>query len=232
MVAGAPAVSERNSLSTNEHQSRRALLRAAAGAFSLAISGLFLPATLEQAEARDGVLDGKRGGRRGKNRRGRNKAKRRDRRKARQRNTNKGLQGSGQILDVLLYVHNRRNTSVTLRAWRMIDSEIIAWEPATETITLPAKPASGPDPFHDFVFDVTHLAVAIGTGHVIEVGNPWIGYPWAFLATGGWNQDGWQQGTQLFRQGFTEWESATIGSFTVQRLSDSATHKRFQLNLV
>ena len=221
-------------MSTNEQQSRRALLRAAAGAFSLAASGLFLPATLEQAEARDGVLDGKRGGRRGKNQRERNKSKRRDRRKARQRNTNKGKgpQGSGQILDVLLYVHNRRSTSVSLRAWRMIDSEIIAWEPASETITLPAKPASGPEPFHDFVFDVAHLAVVIGADHVIEVGNPFIGYPWAFLATGGWGQDGWQKGQQLFRQGFAEGESATVGAFNVQRLNDSATHKRFQLNLV
>jgi hypothetical protein len=133
---------------------------------------------------------------------------------------------------VLLYVHNRRSTSVSLRAWKMIDSEIIAWEPATETITLPAKPASGPEPFHDFIFDVAHLAVAIDAGHVIEVGNPWIGYPWAFLATGGWGQDGWQQGTQLFRQGFAEGESATVAGLNVQRLNDTATHKRFQLNLV
>lgn len=218
-------------MSINDQQSRRALLGAAVGAFSLAASGLFLPASLADVAAKDGVLDGKRGGRRRQNRRGRDKAKRRDRRQARKHSS--GPQGPGQILDVLLYVHNRRGTSVSLRAWRMIDSEIIAWEPATETITLPAKPASGPDPFHDFVFDVTHLAVAIDAGHVIEVGNPWIGYPWAFLATGGWGQDGWNQnGQQVLRQGFTEGESATVGSFHVQRLSDSATHKRFQLNLV
>ena len=218
-------------MSINDQQSRRALLRAAVSAFGLAASGLFLPASLADVAAKDGVLDGKRGGRRRQNRRGRDKAKRRDRRQARKHS--RGPQGPGQILDVLLYVHNRRSTSVSLRAWRMIDSEIIAWEPATETITLPAKPASGPEPFHDFVFDVTHLAVAIDAGHVIEVGNPFIGFPWAFLATGGWDQDGWDQnGQQLLRQGFAEGESASVAGFNVQRLNDSATHKRFQLNLV
>lgn len=217
-------------MSTNEQQSRRALLRAAASACSLAAGGLFLSAAVAEVEARDGVLDGEHDGHRRQNRRGRDKAKQRDRRKARKRN--QGPQGAGQILDVLLYVHNRRGTSVTLRAWRMIDSEIIAWKPATETITLPARPATGPEPFHDFIFDVTHLAVTIDAGHVIEVGNPWLGYPWAFLATGSWGQDGWQKGTQLLRQGFTEGESATVGGFSIQRLNDTATHKRFQLNLV
>jgi hypothetical protein len=197
----------------------------------VAASGLFLPASLGDVAAQDGVLDGKRGGRRRKNQRGRDKAKRRDRRKARKRT--RGQKGSGQILSVLLYVHNRRSTSVSLRAWRMLDSEIIGWEPATETIILPAKPASGPEPFHDFVFDVTHLAVTIDAGHVIEVGNPWLGYPWAWLATGGWGQDGWDEhGQQVFRQGFTEGESASVGGFNVQRLDDSATHKRLQLDLL
>ncbi len=221
-------------MSINDPQSRRALLRAAAGAFSLAASGLFLPASLEDVAAKDGVLRGKRGGHRRKNRRGRDKAKRRQRRKARKRDKGgQGPKGPGQILDVLLYVHNLRGASVSLRAWRMIDSEMIAWEPATDTITLPAKPASGPEPFHDFVFDVTHLAVTIDAGHVIEVGNPWLGYPWAFLATGTWGQDGWNQdGQQLLRQGFTEWETKSVPGFFVQRLSDSATHKRFLLNLV
>ena len=221
-------------MSTNEQRSRRALLRAAAGAFSLAASGLFLPTSPHEAEARDGVLGGKRGGRKRKNQRDRNKAKRRQRRRSRRREKDKKAPtGPGQILDVLLYVHNLRGANVSLRAWRMIDSEMIAWEPASEIITLPAKPGSGPEPFHDFVFDVTHLAVSIDAGHVIEVGNPWLGFPWAFLATGTWGQQGWNQdGQQIFRQGFAEWESKSVPGFVLQRLSDSATHKRFLLNLV
>lgn len=221
-------------MDSNEQQSRRAVLRAATAAFGLAASGLLLTGAREDVAGADGVMDGKRGGRRRKNRGGRDKdkrQKRQQRRKARKRD--KAPQGPGQILDVLLYVHNLRGTSVSLRAWRMIDREMIAWEPATDTITLPARPASGPEPFHDFVFDVTHLAVSIDAGHVIEVSNPWLGFPWAFLATGTWGQDGWNQdGQQVLRQGFAEGESKSVPGFVVQRLSDSATHKRFLLNLV
>ncbi|MCA9880169.1 MAG: hypothetical protein KC442_20385 [Thermomicrobiales bacterium] len=221
-------------MSDQTNQTRRDLLRAAAGVFSLAASGLFLPATREDAAAKSGALGGKHGGRHGPNRRGRNKAKRRRRQDRRQaRDGRKPPKGSGTILDVLVYVHNRRSTGVTLRGWRMIDSEVIAWTPATDTITLPAKPASGPEPFHDFVFDVTHFAVAIGTSHIVEVGNRWIGYPWAVVGTGGWSQKGWDpKGQTLLDQGFLEGETATAPGFIVQRLNDSATHKRFLVNLV
>lgn len=59
--------------------SRRNLVRAATGGFVLAASGLLLPATVGEAEAREGALDGQLGGRRGPNQRGRGQRKRRDR---------------------------------------------------------------------------------------------------------------------------------------------------------
>lgn len=52
---------------------RRSLLRAAAGGLVLAASGLSLPDQLAETEAREGALDGAKGGRRGKNRRGRHR---------------------------------------------------------------------------------------------------------------------------------------------------------------
>ena len=58
-------------------RSRRALLGGAAGGFALAASGLFLPARLEEARAREGAYDGVLGGRHGKNRRGRDQRQRR-----------------------------------------------------------------------------------------------------------------------------------------------------------
>lgn len=51
--------------------SRRRVVQAAAGAFTLAAGGLYLPTILEDAEARTGVNDGELGGRRERNRRGR-----------------------------------------------------------------------------------------------------------------------------------------------------------------
>lgn len=51
---------------------RRSLLRAAAGSFALAASGLFLPEWGEEADAR-GALDGGKGGRRGKDHKGRHR---------------------------------------------------------------------------------------------------------------------------------------------------------------
>lgn len=53
--------------------SRRLLLGGAASGLVLAASGLVLPAWLEETEAREGALDGAKGGRRGNDRRGRHR---------------------------------------------------------------------------------------------------------------------------------------------------------------
>lgn len=68
----------------------RRLLLAGAGGLMLAASALILPDWLEEAEAREGALDGARGGRRGKDHRGRNRRKRRTHgdKKDRDKNTN------------------------------------------------------------------------------------------------------------------------------------------------
>lgn len=83
--------------------SRRALLGGAAGGFALAASGLFLPATGEDAAARTGKHGGALGGRRGKNQRGRHRRRTHgDKKKDAQRNE---ARGSKAIF---------RNTALTL----------------------------------------------------------------------------------------------------------------------
>ncbi len=52
---------------------RRQLLSAATGGFALASSGLFLPAVLQDAQAREGAQGGENGGRRGKDHKGRHR---------------------------------------------------------------------------------------------------------------------------------------------------------------
>ncbi len=219
-------------MSTNEQQSRRALLRVAAGAFSLAASGLFLPASLEDVNAGSGALDGKRGGRRGKNHRGKKNSARRNRRKARKHG--QARKGTASLLNVAVYVHNLRATDIAAREWLVTGiDEAIRWGPKTDWQTIAKKPASGPEHFIDYVADVRGLAVALNTKHTIEVGNPPIGYPWIAVRGGEWNTLGWDgTGPTLINTGLAEWESASAPGFNVQRLSDSATHKRFLVNLV
>jgi hypothetical protein len=219
-------------VSTNEQQSRRALLRAAAGAFSLAVSGLFLPVSLEDVDAKGGVLGGKRGGRRRKHRREKRNAAHRKRQKARK--NDKPRKGALGLLNVAVYVHNLRATDVAAREWQMIGiDEVIRWGPKTDWQTIEKKPASGPEHFIDYVADVRGLAIALNTKQTIEVGNPPIGFPWIAVRGGEWNSLGWDgNGPTLINTGLAEWESASAPGFTVQRLGDSATHKRFLVNLV
>lgn len=74
---------------------RRALLRAAASGFTLAASGLLLPAGVEDAAAREGALGGEKGGRRGRNQRGRHK--RRHNHRQRDRHSDKRNDAPGYI---------------------------------------------------------------------------------------------------------------------------------------
>ncbi len=78
---------------------RRELLRAAAGGFALAASGLFLPEGLEETAAREGALDGELGGRRGKDRRGLDARQRRNRGDKKDRKVKKGKKDEGQRPD-------------------------------------------------------------------------------------------------------------------------------------
>lgn len=224
-------------MSTNEQQSRRAVLRVAAGAFSLAASGLFLPADLGEVEAREGALGGKHGGRRGKNRRGRNRAKRRQRRRERKRA--KGLQGSQDPFDprpVSIYVTNARGTPVTLELWAPIDNIDYTWALVSDPITLPADFPAGSGPSHDFDFvvDAAHLMLNIGDSHFFEFKNPRLGFPWVCLRTGSWIGNHWSPGGghEVFRQGFAEWEYATIPGFIIQRMEDKDKRKRFLVKLI
>ncbi|MFT4038184.1 MAG: hypothetical protein QM692_08410 [Thermomicrobiales bacterium] len=214
-------------------QSRRAVLRLAAGAVTLLAGGLVL-ADAPAAEAETtGALGGKRGRYRSKQRRER-KQRREERRRSRNRDSKGAPKGKAQLLNVALFIHNQRAAAVSVRLWRMdAPNEIIYWKAATDWQPIAAKPATGPDHFIDYVEDSRRFAVAINDNHVIEVNNPSIGYPHATLGVGGWTTDGWSpQGQTLINMGFAEWETASAAGFTLQRLSDTATHKRFLLTLV
>lgn len=224
-------------MSEEKQQTRRAALRLAAGA-ALLLAGGVLPLALPDADAAaTGVMGGKRGRYRNKQRTQR-KRRRRDRQQSRDQDRGKKgkstAKGGAQLLNVALFIHNQRPAAVSVRLWRMdAPNEIIYWKAATDWQSIAAKPATGPDHFIDYVEDSRRFAVAINDNHVIEVNNPFLGYPHATLGAGGWTTDGWSpQGQTLIDRGFAEWESATAPGFTLQRLSDSATHKRFLLTLV
>ena len=210
--------------------SRRGLVGAAAGAFTLAASGLFLPEGVTEVAAREGTFGGQLGGRHGKNRRGRDEH--RDHRHERHRDRHRP--DGGDWLNVALYVHNLRQSAVAVRQWKTIGvDDIIRWGPVTGWLTIDGKPASGPEHFIDFVTNLKGFAVEINTGHVIEVANPLLGFPHLTVGVGGWSEHGWDpQGATLIDKGFTEWETAAAPGFAAQRLNDTDTHKQFLVDLV
>lgn len=214
----------------DELPNRRTLLRGAVAGFVLTAGGLYLPATDDEVAARDGAYGGQLGGRRGPDRRGR------DKRQRRRKNKQDGdaPRDGDRWRDVALFVHNYRAADVAVRQWKTIGvDEIIRWGPKTGWLTIAAKPAAGREHFIDFVENLKGFALAFDTGHVLEVGNPLLGFPYVILGVGGWSSIGWDpQGATLIEAKLSEWEVASASGFTVQRLGDTDTHKRFLVNLV
>lgn len=91
---------------------RRRVLGAAASSFALAASGLFLPRQLQQADAREGALDGEKGGRRGNDNKGRHKKRTHGDKKENNRNESRPPQGHGPFRTIALTVHQSRNAAV------------------------------------------------------------------------------------------------------------------------
>lgn len=79
---------------------RRHLIHSAAGGMVLAASGLFLPDWLEKTEAREGTLDGAKGGRRGNDHKGRHQKRTHGAKKDKRKDRN-GLRGT--ILDIIKF---------------------------------------------------------------------------------------------------------------------------------
>jgi hypothetical protein len=198
-------------------QSRRAILRAATGAFALAASGLMLPMAgeLPEASAATGVeSEGQ-----GKNRRKRQRRRRRN--------------AMARILDVALSIHNFRSEVIVIHAWTDTGKYPFPWVALGGPHALAAKPQSGPESSVEFVENVDSIGVGTGDHYVINVFNPAIGYPGVQIGTGDWGALGWEpQGETLLSTGLAEGETARISGFEAKRLNDTATHKQFQVNLV
>ena len=133
--------------------------------------------------------------------------------------------GSVGLLNVALSIHNLRGTVVSARVWIPIVHEIIEWRPK-EWTTIAGNRT-------DFREDERRFALELNTGHIIDVGNPILGFPRITIGTGGWSTNGWEpRGTTLIATGLAEGETARAPGFEVHRLTDTATHKRFLVYLV
>jgi hypothetical protein len=184
---------------------RRRLLETAAGGFALAASGLLLPVQLlEEAEARTKPL------RRVQDRTEQRHRKRHHRNRHHHRHR-----------------HHHGNTS---------DSD---------------RPPTGSIGLLNVALSIHNLRGTVVAGRVwiAQAGEIIYWTPkgdWRTIAgnrtdfkedtrrfTGGWNTNGWNpRGTTLIDTGLAEGETAKAPGFEVQRLTDTATHKRFLVYLV
>lgn len=86
---------------------RRTMLRTVVGGFALAASGLVLPNEEDLTEAREGALDGDRGGRRGKDHKGQHRRRSHGNRKDKGQRRNGGLKDHGPFRAAALTVTNQ-----------------------------------------------------------------------------------------------------------------------------
>ena len=231
-------------MSENTGTTRRRLLSAATGAFSLAASGLFLPEGLEEAEAREGALGGKLGGRHGHNRRGRNTRKRRKHGGKKDKGSDNRPPGASPIKFVAIRASGTPETNVRFY-FRTVD-----WRGRWSNLKL-GKFGQIPDYGSnlDYAPKMYSAAVYYYSDRLpypvlIEVRNPLLGYPWAEV-TWGCDIDGQGNvvgGSTYRRDGESEipmdgdtgihFETGLgnpkgNSSITVGRLNDSDAHKWF-----
>lgn len=95
--------------------SRRLLLGGAAGSLTLAASGLFLPAWLEETEAREGSSSGALGGRHGNNHKGRQR--RHNRKRRHRQNRNHKAPGKGPFRNVQFNIYNGQSSPQDVQVW-------------------------------------------------------------------------------------------------------------------
>lgn len=104
---------------------RRHLLHVAASGFALATSGLFLPDGQEEADAREGALDGASGGRRGKDHKGRHGHKKQThgdkKNKGKDQDTPRGVTRDPLPVTVAMSINNYRLVPVQVQGWQFLD---------------------------------------------------------------------------------------------------------------
>ena len=226
--------------------SRRGIVRVAAGAFTLAAGGLFLPEWLEEAEAREGAHDGELGGRHGNDHRGRDQRKPRDHGKNKDRHDPNPPPRGSILRDVAIYVHNLRNVPIQVQGWQghstgpnpggdwYMPEDLPDHHSSWEWSTIAAKPATGREYFKDFVASEVRLAVQLGPAHVVIAYNDWASPGSAEILSGGWDaKHGWNpKGEVLARDDKMRVDDAIEARLIhVQRLHDTATHQQYLVNL-
>ena len=205
--------------------SRRDIVRAAAGAFTLATSGLFLPEDMVETEAREGAYSGRLGGRHGKNRRGRDTRKRRSHGA---KNDNRGPEPprpprGEPTLGVLMYLRNYRSVPVEVEAWEAAFDDQSQWSqpsPAWHRSTIAAKPATGLPHSKTFQTDQANVAVRIGTDLVVDLeGGPPPDPRFVAILSGGWDATGWNPRgeTLVVRGGMKPFDTIEAGGVRVKR---------------
>lgn len=219
--------------------SRRTILTGAMAGFTLASSGLFLPGTEDDAEARDGSLGGDKGGRHGKNNRGRDKHKRRDHGDKKDKGNSSAPQSGGKFFrDVALFVHNMRPNPVQVQGWQLHftgpnpGGDYYFADSSWDWSTLGAKPANGAEQFKDYWGTEWAVVVRIGTDRVVGASNDMLTRPSGFIYSGGWDAThGWNPlGEKLAHDDkmYVD-DSIMAGGIRLQRTVDSASHIQFYI---
>ena len=207
----------------SEHMgmSRRGLMRAAAGAFVLTASGLYVPDAAEEAEAREGTFDAKVGGRHGKDHRGRDRGRdrdrhRRDRDKEPDRDPPKGIFDN----DIqFIFVNNNDAGSepigVTCEYWRGSTLDVI------DKTAMPGAGVSFNTASNQALLYIDH------NRHIVWAESPFFGYPTIKINSAG-NRGG--AGPKDMDEGDTlSWQHGNY-KIDVQRLPDSSTYKVFTVS--
>ncbi len=231
---------------------RRGVLRAAAGGFVLAASGLFLPAN-DEAAAREGAHGGKLGGRHGQNRRGvdkdtrRTRARRRDDRRDDEKREGKPPgAGLGPFRDTAIKVTNHTPFDLNLaldatfyfRTKTGIDSYDLPSEHEKRTISrIDVTSRYAPDRFR-----VGVLVRPAGSDHGVyaDVRNVAFDFPRGFVTHGtNLNPPGGQFGQTIVTEqpfllnedviSLLPWQD--IRKVTLARTPDSASHIEFSLTI-
>ncbi len=208
---------------------RRALLRAGAGGFALAASGLVLPEWLHnEAEAREGAYDGKLGGRHGKNRRDRGnrtrRRHRRDRDKKPDRDPPKGIIDDEGVLNIqFIFVNNNGAGSEPIG----VTCYSYAW--GTNTVVGEETKSVRSETGASFTTSVKHASLYIDHDrHVVWAKNPYWSYPTIEInmAAGGTSIAG-PQGLEVGATPSLQRGAHKIGA---QRLPDDNTYKIFTVS--
>lgn len=202
--------------------SRRALL----GGFALSASGLFLPASREQTEARDGAAGGQLGGRHGKDHRGRNGDRhrhRRDRDKDPDRHPPKGILDNEGVLNIeFIFVNN--NVAGT----GPIGVTCYSYDWGTHAVLSSEVKSVRAETGVDFKTSVKHASLYFDHDrHVVWARNPFYDYPTIEITSAGGRVT---VGPRAMAEGDVCSSRYGTAKIDVTRLRDAEGYKVFSVN--